>query len=320
MTVTVLTGRRADCGGILAVARCFDGRGSSLSCFPMVDTFEGVVTDPQSLHKYLYGHADPVNNIDPTGLYALPGVGALYQMVVSALIGAPQDDIHKLADGQRVETNGGSYRELTVKERKLLDYFYKAAMPGLFEGEHGEDNSIRVSRVLSKVRIWDNKSISGWHLASPHYFSIVNPALNIFDNAAITLGNDQYYNDYPLPNGTNSLALIAHETFHSLHADATGSTTGFLAAYFADSLYAGYAFGSPYKMNQSEIYGHSIQDALEDMLLVPTFVAAFRNETEAVLPESMKSTIRDRFQHYLELHSQPAINQFGDYGPGWPAF
>lgn len=35
--------------------------------FPNVDTFEGVATDPQSLHKYLYTHADPVNGVDPTG-------------------------------------------------------------------------------------------------------------------------------------------------------------------------------------------------------------------------------------------------------------
>jgi hypothetical protein len=32
-----------------------------------VDTFEGEVIDPQSLHKYVYCHADPVNSSDPTG-------------------------------------------------------------------------------------------------------------------------------------------------------------------------------------------------------------------------------------------------------------
>jgi len=35
--------------------------------FWTMDTFEGSPTDPQSLHKYLYCAADPVNRIDPSG-------------------------------------------------------------------------------------------------------------------------------------------------------------------------------------------------------------------------------------------------------------
>lgn len=31
------------------------------------DSFEGHNEEPLSLHKYLYGHGNPVNNIDPTG-------------------------------------------------------------------------------------------------------------------------------------------------------------------------------------------------------------------------------------------------------------
>jgi RHS repeat-associated protein len=36
--------------------------------FNRLDSFFGNLTDPQSLHKYLYTHADPVNGIDPSGL------------------------------------------------------------------------------------------------------------------------------------------------------------------------------------------------------------------------------------------------------------
>ena len=35
--------------------------------FWSMDSFEGTDEDPYSLHKYLYAHADPVNNIDPSG-------------------------------------------------------------------------------------------------------------------------------------------------------------------------------------------------------------------------------------------------------------
>jgi hypothetical protein len=38
--------------------------------FNRLDPFFGRMQDPQSLHKYLYVHGDPVNGLDPTGLRA----------------------------------------------------------------------------------------------------------------------------------------------------------------------------------------------------------------------------------------------------------
>ncbi len=35
--------------------------------FNRMDDFAGSTQDPQSLHKYLYCHANPVNNVDPSG-------------------------------------------------------------------------------------------------------------------------------------------------------------------------------------------------------------------------------------------------------------
>ena len=39
-------------------------------CFNRMDTFAGNNQDPQSLHKYLYVHNNPVNGIDPTGMFS----------------------------------------------------------------------------------------------------------------------------------------------------------------------------------------------------------------------------------------------------------
>ncbi len=36
--------------------------------FNRLDPFAGNMQDPQSLHKYLYVHGDPIQGIDPTGL------------------------------------------------------------------------------------------------------------------------------------------------------------------------------------------------------------------------------------------------------------
>jgi hypothetical protein len=42
-----------------------------------MDPYAGNTSDPQSLHKYLYCHANPVNNIDPTGLFSLAELNAV---------------------------------------------------------------------------------------------------------------------------------------------------------------------------------------------------------------------------------------------------
>jgi RHS repeat-associated protein len=49
--------------------------------FNRLDPFFGNITDPQSLHKYLYAHDDSVNGIDPSGEYFTPIV-----LLVSSLI------------------------------------------------------------------------------------------------------------------------------------------------------------------------------------------------------------------------------------------
>ncbi|QDU80097.1 tRNA(Glu)-specific nuclease WapA precursor [Polystyrenella longa] len=44
--------------------------------FNRLDPFFGNLKDPQSLHKYLYTHGDPVNGIDPSGLFVDFGTSA----------------------------------------------------------------------------------------------------------------------------------------------------------------------------------------------------------------------------------------------------
>lgn len=45
--------------------------------FNRLDPFEGNSEDPQSLHKYAYVHCDPVNGIDPSGLYSAAVLGTI---------------------------------------------------------------------------------------------------------------------------------------------------------------------------------------------------------------------------------------------------
>ncbi|WP_390630444.1 RHS repeat-associated core domain-containing protein [Roseiconus lacunae] len=44
------------------------------SRFNRLDPFAGNMQDPQSLHKYAYVHGDPVQGVDPTGLFNVPAM------------------------------------------------------------------------------------------------------------------------------------------------------------------------------------------------------------------------------------------------------
>lgn len=48
-------------------ARYYD---QNIGRFNRMDPFGGNNQDPQSLHKYLYAHCNPTNNIDPSGNFA----------------------------------------------------------------------------------------------------------------------------------------------------------------------------------------------------------------------------------------------------------
>jgi hypothetical protein len=56
------------------------------------DSYEGISSDPQSLHKYLYGHGNPISNIDPSGHISVGGlfwgaIGVIATIATIATIG-----------------------------------------------------------------------------------------------------------------------------------------------------------------------------------------------------------------------------------------
>ena len=48
----------------------------STGTFTTMDTYQGSIFDPVSLHKYLYANANPVMNVDPSGYNTLPDLEA----------------------------------------------------------------------------------------------------------------------------------------------------------------------------------------------------------------------------------------------------
>ncbi|MAT15363.1 MAG: hypothetical protein CMJ46_08850, partial [Planctomyces sp.] len=71
--------------------------------FNRLDPFFGNLRDPQSLHKYLYTHADPVNAIDPSGLFSITGkqvVSAISAELFSIMGGAALNALQAWEDGK----------------------------------------------------------------------------------------------------------------------------------------------------------------------------------------------------------------------------
>jgi RHS repeat-associated protein len=54
--------------------------------FNRTDPYAGNTQDPQSLHKYLYCHANPINGIDPTGMMNFSYVGQLVVTCIQAIL------------------------------------------------------------------------------------------------------------------------------------------------------------------------------------------------------------------------------------------
>ena len=61
-------------------ARYYD---SSSGRFTRLDPFSGTLSEPRSLHKYLYAQGDAVNGIDPSGLWTIGGVLATCTIITT---------------------------------------------------------------------------------------------------------------------------------------------------------------------------------------------------------------------------------------------
>ncbi len=71
-----------------------------------LDPFAGNISDPQSLHKYLYGHGDPISNIDPSGQF----LGSILSIGVAGY----SRGLHTVAAAQALKTVGTAVGALSA--------------------------------------------------------------------------------------------------------------------------------------------------------------------------------------------------------------
>ena len=192
---------------------------------------------------------------------------------------------------RNVAGSAASERPLTGEEKQAIEYIFTAALPGL-----GSIEQLRIAllKSLSDVRIVDGSTSN-------------NPiVLTAMGNGygAITLGSNQFYQRYPKPNDIGRFALIAHETLHSVQAEAGGGTPGFLSSYIVNSLSAWYYEGDSYQKNMFEIHAYAMEDTVKEMLKDPAFAAAIANGTTGQLPDSYRTTIQNFMHRFLNERLQ----------------
>ncbi|TVR95235.1 MAG: choice-of-anchor A family protein [Wenzhouxiangellaceae bacterium] len=102
--------------------------------FPTMDTYQGRIHEPQTLHKYLYVHADPVNLVDPSGNMGIgPAIAVTRNLLMSGL-----RVVGGVARGVLVRPiNGISLRGAPLKARIWLHIHVRAAqarLPAVLQG------------------------------------------------------------------------------------------------------------------------------------------------------------------------------------------
>jgi len=91
---------------------------SALGRFITSDLYPGSIYEPISLHKYVYANLDPIDKIDPTGLF-----GFVEMMVVATIIGI----LASITAGVVTYARGGTATEIWKAQAKWFGYGFVGA-------------------------------------------------------------------------------------------------------------------------------------------------------------------------------------------------
>ncbi len=118
--------------------------------FNRVDPFSGNNSDPQSLNKYLYCHANPVNGIDPSGHrhFSLKSVGT-YVIIALLIAAVILLAVNPIRTARRDHPSSAKHEEYNLKEAcKKYDYVKcrRAGIPYYNQTECEDDAELLTQR------------------------------------------------------------------------------------------------------------------------------------------------------------------------------
>ncbi len=156
--------------------------------FWSMDAFEGYQNDPQSLHKYLYAHGDPVNGWDPSGFSFLSSLGALHIRSTMILNSMSPTIAYYYAIGAVSAAKGAQFvNNLAMQIVSRGNYLTAYEVPirtaqGQQIGKHTLDLLIR--RRVAGTDKWVNTLVEGKGVPWQLYFQ----APNGWQNYLVQLG------------------------------------------------------------------------------------------------------------------------------------
>jgi RHS repeat-associated protein len=166
--------------------------------FNRMDPFAGSPQDPQSLHKYAYAHANPINAIDPSGSFSILGTGtrALIGIgLLAAVIVAGVGSLWFRSRNLKPATNSYQNNILNVRVNPVI---LKSGYPGLDTLERIENQKGHLEEALSSAsEFWQaNAGIKfSWDeiqvVDMPSYLHIESTSM--LDNAI-----SEFYNGSPV--------------------------------------------------------------------------------------------------------------------------
>ena len=111
--------------------------------FNKTDPYSGNTQDPQSLHKYLYCHANPVNNVDPNGMMSL-FVGTLITISIMSITSG-------LIAGTISKGTGGSFASGFI--RGTVTSFVAFSLMALSHGSIGPHVAFAIGGAAAQLLI-----------------------------------------------------------------------------------------------------------------------------------------------------------------------
>ncbi|MDR2115091.1 MAG: hypothetical protein LBP87_01795 [Planctomycetaceae bacterium] len=295
--------------------------------FNRLDPFFGNLNDPQSLHKYLYTHADPINGIDPSGEFFWSIISKVLSLTSGiglgtigiASIASLTFTVTSYIEYNDISSLGGRF--LTDKEKKFFDFFFRAAIidPMLNETDRVSAESA-IGATMSKSRLWNIDSMPNllYNMTSGSYFlALMAYKMNGKNIGAITIGRDIYFgSSVPLENSPDihDIALIGHELMHSWQVEyAEMGTPAWLISYLSESTEQWFWGANFYRGNMMELMGFAIESTIKEILKnkYPNLVEAVNNGSVYTDPQynDIHNEIRWTFKRKY-------ANEITMYGPG----
>ena len=176
--------------------------------FNRMDPFAGNSQDPQSLHKYLYVHNNPVNNIDPSGQFSITNISVTIGIMAAILPMANMAAVSFLPDIQGTKNNppsafvvsisvGAIFRVgplltgfgpefsvdfLYIKSKRM---WYDYVAPGLSIGVAGGGLTVEAGPV------WEVEEKNDYE--GPYFYSSFGEVKGLFSSARVGVGVNYFW-------------------------------------------------------------------------------------------------------------------------------